>query len=442
MIETLDPAALAANTVADLQPFASQRLITLRLFVPDPPPPITVDGEVLSLALTQLITHRLEVLYAGCVVRVDMAHLNNEIVIQVSDTGPGLPPDQLETLLTPLPHGGGDLIAPSDGPGLNLSVARRAAEQLGGGLVMEMTGRNGTVFALHVPVYQKTLAEELAEARAALELHHRQSMAYAHDLQALYRKLQAANRELQAANLQLQETNQLKANFLSIISHELRTPFVPLNTALQAFPRYGLDGLRPEQAELFEQITANAAHAYRKIDRLVKYADLLSKQSQLKIATVNLSALIADTVGAMTPFALRRRQRLITDVGPNLFMPAADPTLIGEALWQLLDNAIKFTPSGGQITVRAYQNEEYTALHVADTGPGIAPEYHAAIWKSFAQLSDALKRGEEGLGMGLALVQYVAEAHQGGVVLESALGQGSVFGVWIPLHMGSGERRG
>lgn len=434
MIETLDVVALAESVVEELQPYANQNLITLRLFAPEPLAHVTIDGSVLGLALSQLLTHRLEMLHAGCAVRVQISELRGEVVIHVADTGPGLPPDQIEALLTALPQGDTNLITPADGPGLNLTISRRAVEQLGGGLVMEMTGRNGTTFALHAPMHQKSPADELAEARAALELHHRQSMAYAHDLQALYRKLQAANRQLREANAQLQEANQLKANFLSIISHELRTPFVPLNTALQAFPRYGLAGLKPEQTELFEQITASANHAYRKIDRLVKYADLLSKQSHIKLAPLTLNTLIEDTIGAMMPFALRRRQKLTTEIAPNLFMPAVDETLLGEALWQLLDNAIKFTPSGGHITVKAYQNEEFTALHVADNGPGIAPEFHTVIWKSFAQLSDALKRGEEGLGMGLALVQYVADAHCGGVILESVPGQGSVFGLWIPLQ--------
>ena len=268
-----------------------------------------------------------------------------------------------------------------------------------------------------------------AAASAAPELN---SPVLAH-LQALSQKVQAAIRELREANTKLEQANQLKANLLSIISHELRTPFVPLNTALQAFPRYSLDGLHPEQRELFEQITAHTAHAYRKIAHLIKYADLFSKHGQLQRERVNLSTLIAQAVEAITPLLLPRQQRLITDVAPNLFM-SADQTLIGEALWELLDNAIKFTPPGGQITVRAYQNEEHMVLHVADTGPGIAPKYHNVIWKSFAQLSEALKRGEDGLGMGLALVQYVAEAHRGGVMLESSPGQGSVFGMWIPLH--------
>jgi signal transduction histidine kinase len=116
-----------------------------------------------------------------------------------------------------------------------------------------------------------------------------------------------------------------------------------------------------------------------------------------------------------------------------LTLPSGDRERIGEAVWHLLHNAIKFSNAEGQIVIRARTEGEYLAIEVKDTGVGIPLDKQAQVWESFAQLSDSVKRGVEGLGLGLSLVRYVALAHGGNVVLHSEPGVGSVIGFWLPI---------
>ena len=115
-------------------------------------------------------------------------------------------------------------------------------------------------------------------------------------------------------------------------------------------------------------------------------------------------------------------------------LPAVDRERLGEALWHLMHNAIKFTKAGGQVMTSAYLDGDRLVVEVKDTGIGVSPEQQSLIWEAFGQLSDPLKRTMEGLGLGLALVRYVAVAHGGNVILQSEPGVGSVFGFWIPAH--------
>lgn len=252
-------------------------------------------------------------------------------------------------------------------------------------------------------------------------------------MQILYRQLQQKHRELQDVNLQLDEANKLKSNFLGLVSHELRSPFVSIDLALQAFPRYGLENLTSDQRELIAQVGHGFTEARQMIDRLVGYATLLSKQGQLHLETINIATLINETVTLLRPMAQRRQVSFQVDVPESLTLPAGDRERIGEALWHLLHNAIKFSRPRGEVSVRAYIQPEYLVFEVEDTGVGIPLDQQARIWEPYAQLSDPLKRGVEGLGLGLAMVRYVAAAHGGKVILHSQPDVGSVVGFWLPL---------
>jgi two-component system sensor histidine kinase/response regulator len=253
-------------------------------------------------------------------------------------------------------------------------------------------------------------------------------------MQALYLKLRQANTQLQEVNTQLDEANKLKSNFLGQISHELRSPFVSIDFALQTFTRYGVDGLLAEQRELLEQLTKGFKDARQMIDHLVAYAGLLSKQGKLDLQVVDMALLIDETVTVLSPMAHSRGLKLTVQTGKNLILPAADRERISEAIWHLLHNAIKFTKRGGQITVEATNQDNGLMTQIRDTGIGISTEQQSRLWEAFTQVADPLQRGVEGLGLGLALVRYVAVAHGGKITLQSELGVGSLFSLWLPIR--------
>lgn len=429
-----DLGQIAQEALAELRSYADESLVTLQLLIPEPLPRMQAEPALLRTALYQLALNGIKFNQPGGFVRVEAFSDGGGILVRVVDTGGGIPQSRLDAIFQPFFQVENYMTRQFGGLGLGLSITKRAVERLGGTILVESTGKQGTTFALRLPLNQPSPESELRQLRTSLQAEHRQSLAYAHDLQVLYRRLKEYNRQLEQINVQLDEANKLKSNFLSIISHELRSPFVALDFSLQAFKRSGSENLTANQQDLFAEITERAKEAYEQINQLVKYANLLSKQKKLQLEPLSLGELVEKAAAPAQLTASRRGVALNCAVSPDLPSTMGDAELLSEALWQLLDNALKFTPAGGEVNLRVYTEMDNYVFEVSDTGPGITPERQAAIWDTFTQLADPLARGLEGLGLGLALVRYVALAHRGNVILHSEPGVGSVFGFWIPSN--------
>lgn len=415
--------------LAELRPYAAVRNVTLS--VREANASLAVDVSSLHSALFQLVMNGIKFNVPDGNVILSARAENDQVLITVRDTGTGVPQADLDAIFTPFFQLEDTHTRSSSGLGLGLSIASRVVRQLGGNLSVESALGAGTTFSLRLPL--RPTAPD-ADLRAQLDKTTQQALVYAHDMQILYRKLQQTNRELASTNAQLEQANKLKTDFLSVISHEMRSPFVAIDLALQTFPRYGTDNLLPEQSELLEQLKQSTQNARQMVDRLVAYAGLLSKQGRLNLELLNVGDLINETISTIRPLSRKRQQSLTTEVTEALASVMADRERVSEAIWHLVHNAIKFTPERGQITVRAFVDAERLVIEVQDTGIGIPQEQQGRLWQAFGQLSDALKRGVEGLGLGLAFVHYVAVAHHGDVILRSAPGEGSTIGFWLPLQ--------
>ncbi len=426
-------AEIVESVVSDVERQAAQRQVKLELSIPDSSLQMLADPTLLHTALYQIILNGINFNVAQGTVRIEVLEINNRISICIADTGIGISRSDLETIFQPFYQ-----VEPSDtrrvgGLGLGLSITQRSVAELGGHLTVDSTLGEGTTFTMQLPFQQPSPDAEFQDLQAQLNASYQQSIVYAHDVQELYRKLQEAHKQLQEINIQLEEANKLKSDFLSVVSHELRSPFVSVDFALQTFPRYGLDRLSQEQRELFDQLTQGIDSARSMIDNLVKSASLLSKQGRLNLTTFDVPELLTETVESLRPMAETRGLSLEIQATQGLILPSGDKERIGEAVWHLIHNAIKFTKPGGQIVVRARVETDNLVLEVKDTGIGIAREHQSRIWESFSQVADSLKRGMAGLGLGLSLVRYVAVAHGGQVILQSEPGVGSVFGFWLPF---------
>jgi signal transduction histidine kinase len=245
------------------------------------------------------------------------------------------------------------------------------------------------------------------------------------------------NDELAHANEQLRELDHLKSAFIGVITHELRSPFAALDFSMQLIQKYGLDNLLPQQREQLDQLSEGLRRAETMINNLITFASFLSKQGQLRTVCINLAELAQETVKTLQPMAQARNIELTTEVSSPLPQVYGDRDRLAEAMYHLTHNAIKFNRQGGTVTLACRAAPEDVIFEVSDTGVGIPPDKLPEMWKDFAQLADPLRRGVEGLGLGLPLVKYVAKAHGGQVWARSQLGQGSVFGFRIPF----GERR-
>lgn len=285
----------------------------------------------------------------------------------------------------------------------------------------------------------KTAHEELSKQYAEIEhlakLLNEANQALEAKVAARTTELAEVNQALVRANDQLKELDNLKSSFLSVISHELRTPFASILLTIQLLSTDFIVNADPEEKQLLQQLFANIESANAMINNLVNYAEFIRKQGVLNLNAVKPGEVLENIFHMLVSRAERKKIKLTCDCGPGLPMIYADEDRLINAIYELVDNAIKFTPSGGTIEVRAWSTENnMLAFAVHDTGIGVQPERLPDLWESFSQIADPIRRGREGLGLGLALVKYIVEAHKGTVWAESKQGSGSTFGFQLPIE--------
>jgi signal transduction histidine kinase len=245
----------------------------------------------------------------------------------------------------------------------------------------------------------------------------------------LVERLERQVRDLSAANAELQVLDQLKSQFLATLSHELRTPLTSILGYLDLFDRGTLGPLNEVQTHALEVVTRNAHTLTRHLNNLLYLQEVRS--SQIKRVPVMIYDMVLRLVVEMKPVA--------EDAGLELQM-ALQPTrpflgdamALEQAIRNLLDNAIKFTPRGGRIQVVLADEASQVVVRVEDSGVGIPSEVQEKIFVPFYQIDSSLARPFPGAGLGLAIVKHVAEAHNGHVAIRSSPGAGSAFTIALP----------
>ena len=298
---------------------------------------------------------------------------------------------------------------------------------------------------VYVPVYSKSgwigllaLGEKIsgngfAEQDLALLSTLADLAAVALENARLFNGLKKAQVDIEQANLRLSEMDEMKSSFIGVITHEMRTPLANMAFSLQLMQMYGNEHMLPEQREQLDQIGVNLATARRMVDNLVTFALFLNKQVVLNPESVDFKLLVLEALTPLKPVADEKHLNLqINNIGE---MPACrgDPGLLKDAIHQLVHNAIKYTPEGGNVWVSSWATADVVCFDVKDTGAGVPAEKMQALWDGFTQATDPLRRGLEGLGLGLALVRFIVAAHNGKVWVESQPGKGSTFGFQVPI---------
>ncbi len=242
---------------------------------------------------------------------------------------------------------------------------------------------------------------------------------------ALLAREQEARREAEAAN-------QAKDDFLAVLSHELRSPLNAIIGWLSILRRTPADAPTTERA--LEVIDRNARVQVQLIDDLLDVSRIISGRLKIERAPVDLVVLTTQAVDGFYTEAASRGLQLRTTAKAALLPVLGDRVRLHQVVGNLVANSLKFTPSGGRIEVRVEQANDKARLTVEDTGEGIGPEALPHIFERFTQADSSTMRRHGGLGLGLTLVRYLVEAHQGRVKAESAgKGQGAKFTVDLPL---------
>jgi signal transduction histidine kinase/DNA-binding response OmpR family regulator len=244
-----------------------------------------------------------------------------------------------------------------------------------------------------------------------------------------------AEQDLRRLNEELAQANRRKTEFLATLAHELRNPLAPLSNGLHLMR---LAGSKPELLEKTRQMMERQIqHMVHLVDDLLDVARISTGKVELRRRRIDLQDVIATAVETSASLIDSGRHKLHVEV-PAVPLPMdADPTRIAQVVSNLLNNAAKYTPEGGRITLKVQVQDASVVLAVTDTGIGIAPEAISKVFEMFAQVPNSAGKPQGGLGIGLSLVQSLVALHGGSVSASSpGIGQGSTFTVRLPLAKG------
>jgi PAS domain S-box-containing protein len=271
-------------------------------------------------------------------------------------------------------------------------------------------------------------------------------------------ELKLFEHQLQQKNVELQEASRMKSEFLANMSHELRTPL----NAIIGFSEVLGDGLignlSDQQKKFIGDIFSSGKHLLSLINDILDLSKVEAGKMMLDLESVQISSLFANSLSIIKEKAQARHISLSLDAPRELGSIRADARKVKQIVYNLLSNAVKFSRDGGEVTLRAASVprskvgqltgagsgrafaladndfDEFLEISVTDKGIGISAEGLEALFKPFSQIDSGLSRKFEGTGLGLAMIKLLAELHGGTLAVESVVGTGSRFTVWLPLR--------
>jgi PAS domain S-box-containing protein len=228
------------------------------------------------------------------------------------------------------------------------------------------------------------------------------------------------------------EANRAKDEFLAVLSHELRTPL----NAIVGYSRLLRGGVISQEkaARALETLERNATWLSQIIDDVLDVSRIVSGKIRLDVQPVELPLIVDNAVSTIQPAAEAKNIRVQTTIDPNVGPVSGDPDRLQQVVWNLVSNAVKFTPKGGRIQVRLERVNSHIEITVSDTGVGISSDFLPYVFDRFRQAEGGTTRQTGGLGLGLAIVRHIVEMHGGTVLATSAgEGKGASFAVRLPL---------
>ncbi len=237
--------------------------------------------------------------------------------------------------------------------------------------------------------------------------------------------------ELEKVNEDLKQLDEAKMRFFANVSHELRTPLTLLFGPLETLES---EEVGPHRARLLESMKTNARRLLRQVNALLDVAKLEAGRLAFEPTMGDLSELLNELVAASAPHAARKGVLLEVKGLEDLDEFDFDYDKVEMIAANLISNAVKFTPKGGRITIRAGSVDDKVAFEVQDTGPGIPEDQLEQIFERFHQVDSSLSREHEGTGLGLSLARELARLSEGDITVRSQVGRGTVFHVELPLE--------
>ncbi len=252
------------------------------------------------------------------------------------------------------------------------------------------------------------------------------------DIKKMEQKLAARARELERANEELRLHDRAKDGFLSNVSHELRTPLSTIQGYVELLAGGSLGALSEPQAAAVKVMDRNVERLLGLINEMIEFSRIQIRGIQLVYNLYRPATLAGEAVAAIHPDTIEKGIDVAVDFGSAPEFVWGDRDKTAQVLGILLNNAVKFTPRGGRIGVRAENVENGFNFVVSDSGIGIDPAFHQKIFDRFFQVDSSKTRQYEGTGIGLSIAKNIVESHGGTILVRSALGQGTEFMVHFP----------
>jgi signal transduction histidine kinase len=274
-------------------------------------------------------------------------------------------------------------------------------------------------------VHRSSLGEFAPEVIDLLKTFAAQS-ALAIQNARLFREIEEKGRELATASRH-------KSEFLANMSHELRTPLNAIIGFSEVLSDRMFGEINDKQAEYLSDILESGRHLLSLINDILDLSKIEAGRMELETTDFDLPSAIESTLMLVRERAHRRAITLERTIDERLGVVRADERKVKQVLLNLLSNALKFTPEGGRIDVRAAARDDAVEISVTDTGVGIAPEDQEAVFEEFRQVGAAAKK-VEGTGLGLAISRKFIELHGGRIWVNSHVGSGSTFSFTLPVQ--------
>lgn len=242
-------------------------------------------------------------------------------------------------------------------------------------------------------------------------------------------KIEQAHTRLQQQQQYLSELEQLKNNFVSLISHDLKTPIAKIQGVLDRVLARG--PLTPELHSDLLNLKEYSEELNRYIQSILKVLRVESRDFKILKETADINGIIENVIERLSPLAKSKKISLESALEP-MFLIEIDVTLMTEVFLNIIENAIKYTPENGRVQIKSYETEQHVCVEISDSGEGISAEDQEIIWKKFTR-GKSQDYKSKGSGLGLYLVKYFIELHGGGISMQSELQKGTKFLVKLPI---------